>query len=398
MAHAVLGAVVAQAQGNSAAAGAAGAAGGELVARLITQQLYGTSDSNSLSEEQKQTVSALSTLAAGLSGGLAEGNSAGAVAGAGAGRNAVENNLLANKYGVERLDAASRALYEKLKAAGIGSIDELHERYKACGGNGGCEVGIRDEYRQQEKQAGEKLVELYQSGRLSKAEYDLLVTDYALAMMRGGVDAQKSDADASFLDVYALSGSDRSPMGVVANPYVNAIRASELIAEWRRQGLTEEAINERARQDGLLGSTLAAVDVPGIISLVDKGATRDDVVKLAAVVILGKATSGAKDPTRFIDGVKVVDQKTGNVLQGTVDLGPTIDRIKSGGSFPHRNDGSIFQNRGGDLPQKPAGYYKEYVHPTPGVSGPGPQRIVVGKGGEMYYTADHYKTFIPVNK
>ncbi|MNU05213.1 hypothetical protein D3C72_2499370 [compost metagenome] len=51
MAHAVLGAVVAQAQGNSAAAGAAGAAGGELVARLITQQLYGTSDSIALSEE-----------------------------------------------------------------------------------------------------------------------------------------------------------------------------------------------------------------------------------------------------------------------------------------------------------------------------------------------------------
>ena len=107
---------------------------------------------------------------------------------------------------------------------------------------------------------------------------------------------------------------------------------------------------------------------------------------------------GAKEPTRFIDGVKVVDQKTGQVLQGTVDLGPTLDRIKSGGSFPHRNDGSIFQNRAGDLPQKPAGYYTEYVHPTPGVSGPGPQRIVVGKGGEMYYTADHYKTFVPINK
>jgi len=86
MAHAVLGAVVAQAQGNSAAAGAAGAAGGELVARLITQQLYGTSDSIALSEEQKQTVSALSTLAAGLSGGLVEGNSAGAIAGVGAAR------------------------------------------------------------------------------------------------------------------------------------------------------------------------------------------------------------------------------------------------------------------------------------------------------------------------
>ncbi|UFI47588.1 ribonuclease domain-containing protein [Pseudomonas savastanoi] len=41
-----------------------------------------------------------------------------------------------------------------------------------------------------------------------------------------------------------------------------------------------------------------------------------------------------------------------------------------------------------------AGYYTEYVHPTPGIVGPGPQRIVVGKGGEMYYTADHYKTFM----
>ncbi|WP_177435011.1 ribonuclease domain-containing protein [Pseudomonas sp. Sample_10] len=111
-----------------------------------------------------------------------------------------------------------------------------------------------------------------------------------------------------------------------------------------------------------------------------------------------EATKGVKEPTRFIDGVKVVDQKSGQVLQGTVDLGPTLERIKSGGSFPHRNDGSIFQNRAGDLPKKPAGYYTEYVHPTSGVSGPGPQRIVVGKGGEMYYTADHYKTFIPMNK
>ncbi len=108
------------------------------------------------------------------------------------------------------------------------------------------------------------------------------------------MDAQKSDADASFLDVYALSGSDWSPMGVVANRYVTAIRKSELFAEWRGQGLSEEAIIERARQDGLLGSTLAPVDVPGIISLVDKGASRDDVVKFAAVLILGKATSGAK--------------------------------------------------------------------------------------------------------
>jgi hypothetical protein len=74
----------------------------------------------------------------------------------------------------------------------------------------------------------------------------------------------------------------------------------------------------------------------------------------------------------------------------------TLERIKNGIKFPHKNDGSIFQNREGLLPSKPAGYYTEYVHPTPGVNGPGAQRIVTGAGGEVYYTPDHYQTFTRV--
>lgn len=74
----------------------------------------------------------------------------------------------------------------------------------------------------------------------------------------------------------------------------------------------------------------------------------------------------------------------------------TLDRIQAGEKFPHRNDGSVFQNKEGLLPPKPDGYYREYVHPTPGVQGPGAQRVVTGQGGEAYYTPDHYRTFIPV--
>lgn len=99
--------------------------------------------------------------------------------------------------------------------------------------------------------------------------------------------------------------------------------------------------------------------------------------------------------TRFINGVKVTDRATGNVLEGTVDLKPTLDRIASGQKFPHRNDGSIFRNDQGLLPKQVQGYYREFVHPTPGVSGSGPQRIITGQGGELYYTPDHYKTFVP---
>ncbi|WP_230200468.1 VENN motif pre-toxin domain-containing protein, partial [Serratia marcescens] len=47
-----------------------------------------------LSESEKQQLSALSQLAAGLAGGLATGDTAGAVTGGQAGKNAVENNYL----------------------------------------------------------------------------------------------------------------------------------------------------------------------------------------------------------------------------------------------------------------------------------------------------------------
>ncbi|MGP2543994.1 hemagglutinin repeat-containing protein [Yersinia sp. 2541 StPb PI] len=91
MAHAVLGAVVAQVNGNSALAGASGAVMGEYIA----QQMYPGIKREDLTEEQRQTISALGTLAAGLAGGLTGDSTADAVAGAQAGKNALENNNLA---------------------------------------------------------------------------------------------------------------------------------------------------------------------------------------------------------------------------------------------------------------------------------------------------------------
>jgi guanyl-specific ribonuclease Sa len=110
-----------------------------------------------------------------------------------------------------------------------------------------------------------------------------------------------------------------------------------------------------------------------------------------------QATPTAQGATaRVLSGATVTPNGKPS-MTGNVNVGPTLDRIKSGGSFPHRNDGAIFRNDQGLLPKRPAGYYREYVHPTPGVNGPGPQRIVAGKGGELYYTPDHYQTFIPLN-
>ncbi|MDZ3971730.1 VENN motif pre-toxin domain-containing protein, partial [Escherichia coli] len=94
IAHAILGGAVAAIQGNNVAAGAAGAATGELAARAIAGMLYPGVKQSDLSEEQKQTISTLATVSAGLAGGLTGNSTASAAVGAQSGKNAVENNLL----------------------------------------------------------------------------------------------------------------------------------------------------------------------------------------------------------------------------------------------------------------------------------------------------------------
>ncbi|HGY8643381.1 contact-dependent inhibition effector tRNA nuclease [Escherichia coli] len=93
MAHAVWGALAAQLGGNNAASGAAGAFSGELAARYIIDNYYGGRTDN-LSEQERQQISMLATIASGIAGGLAGNSTSAAGMGAMAGKNAAENNSL----------------------------------------------------------------------------------------------------------------------------------------------------------------------------------------------------------------------------------------------------------------------------------------------------------------
>ncbi|WP_407657493.1 hemagglutinin repeat-containing protein [Limnobaculum xujianqingii] len=124
MAHAVLGAVVAHVNGNSALAGATGAAMGEYIAK----QLYPDTARDMLTEEQRQTISLLSTVAAGLAGGVTGDSTADAFAGAQAGKNAVENNALG------RCDPAT--CFDTVDVIGGGG------RSTGASGGGGGAVGL----------------------------------------------------------------------------------------------------------------------------------------------------------------------------------------------------------------------------------------------------------------
>jgi ribonuclease T1 len=70
----------------------------------------------------------------------------------------------------------------------------------------------------------------------------------------------------------------------------------------------------------------------------------------------------------------------------------TLALIERGGPFPYERDGIVFGNFERRLPSKERGYYREYTVPTPGLTHRGARRIVTGKGGERYYTDDHYQS------
>ena len=65
--------------------------------------------------------------------------------------------------------------------------------------------------------------------------------------------------------------------------------------------------------------------------------------------------------------------------------------ISQGGRRAGRR--GVFENAEGRLPPQPRGYYTETDVWPRGPGGRGAQRLIFGKGGEVYYTADHYRTF-----
>jgi ribonuclease T1 len=71
--------------------------------------------------------------------------------------------------------------------------------------------------------------------------------------------------------------------------------------------------------------------------------------------------------------------------------------IEKGGPFKSNRDGVVFENREKRLPAKPGSYYREYTVPTPGSNDRGARRLVHGQERELYYTDDHYVSFVLVD-
>ena len=206
MAHAVWGALAAQLGGNNAASGAAGAFSGELAARYIIDNYYG-GRTDSLSEQERQQISMLATIASGIAGGLVGNSTASAGTGAQAGKNAVENNYLSQKQQAKKKEELAECKSIACKAqteAKWTAIDLGQDGSFAAGMIAGVPAGLYDAVDGIVKTASspletyEALKSLFNSGDVLGNVSDAVKQSYIDRIDRMEAEYQKAGASGSF--------------------------------------------------------------------------------------------------------------------------------------------------------------------------------------------------------
>ncbi len=107
-------------------------------------------------------------------------------------------------------------------------------------------------------------------------------------------------------------------------------------------------------------------------------------------------SSGVVDVASIQNGTRtVIEANAARDYQGML-------RNLDSGLYPtNMRDGAevTFQNLERGLPGGAGtGYYREFYVPGPVASGmrSGPERLISGRNGEVFYTPDHYRTFVPL--
>lgn len=159
--HALLGALLAEANGAAAGNGALAAAGGELAAKFLTDALY---DGNlgALDEQQKQTILALSQAVGALAGASDGQGLAGAALGAALAKNSVENNFLTARQ-----------------------ADQIAKQLSDCSGDTACELLVREDARKLSQQQDMDLRSTCAIAPSSKAcnSYVTAATEYRYSLL-----------------------------------------------------------------------------------------------------------------------------------------------------------------------------------------------------------------------
>ncbi|MDG9730372.1 hemagglutinin repeat-containing protein [Ignatzschineria sp. RMDPL8A] len=224
LAHGIAGAAMAAANGGDLLSGALTAGGAEALAPIIAEFLYGKGKKpEDLTADEKNTLSAIIGIL-GIGAGALTGDSAlDAVIGDSVATNAVENNLTHNKAGSNKLPDRLKELDTKISEH-IPSMDEFQEKFDQCTTNE-CKKEVREEYYKASELGDQKILELYESGELSKEDIKDLVSHYRDAMMKGASEGEKRwENNPSTLSTLEWANT-------ISNSALNAIHEAILIDE-----------------------------------------------------------------------------------------------------------------------------------------------------------------------
>lgn len=119
---------------------------------------------------------------------------------------------------------------------------------------------------------------------------------------------------------------------------------------------------------------------------------------LPVLLIVATALVGCLQSDIGDEPTAVSDRSSIAVAELPAEARETLDLIDRDGPYPYSQDDRTFFNRERLLPPSPRGYYREYTIDTPGADDRGARRFVVGDEGEIYYTDDHYASFVRVGR
>ncbi len=165
---------------------------------------------------------------------------------------------------------------------------------------------------------------------------------------------------------------------------------------------TDTAVAAPSAIKGLVG------DAKDVGVKADALKTTPEATKQMAAPAVYPPSPAFADATWFVPAVN--DNKRGpKMLQ-------LLANIYYGKQLDFSKDGTVFSNKEGRLPKREFGFYREYTLLVPGrKTGDGPEpvnvggqqymcgamigvrgaeRLVIGGGSLVYYTPDHYRTFI----
>ncbi|UWH05540.1 hemagglutinin repeat-containing protein [Dickeya fangzhongdai] len=391
IAHALLGAVVAESGGNSALAGAAGEAGGELAARALLEALYPGKKPDELNEDQKQLLSTLSTIAGGLAAGVAGNSGTDAVQGAQSAQVAVENNYLSNQQKAQKKKELEECQTQACKVqaeAKWTAIDLGQDGSFAAGMVAGVPAGLYDTIDGIVKTASspmetyEALKSLFNSGDVLGNVSDAVKQSYIDRINNMEAEYQKAGASGSFnagveggklvTDIAGLLAGGTGVVKVTA-------------------GVTEKIVAKVAGKVAGKAESAAA----GFI-----GNEAHNAASYAGLKLDLQTTQAAND---VVDSLRT----TGTLPSNYVDKAQAVaNGWKPGKALNNTNPGGqlggdIFENSNNLLPSSPGRVWREAdigLNNTMSRSNQPGTRLLYSSDGLLYITTDHYETATSIGK